>query len=165
MAQIMALSMLGLSGYAIYNRSQKMQSSAFKIPLALPQELSSRKYVMGILNQDASTKALGAELYQALTVMDWGNKPSDYKPPSIDVKFANENITPISYAVIFAMNGLELMQLSNASRINLESTPVIFDLDRRTVMTPISETLIDDVKQYLDPGFTPPKSSPPIPFR
>lgn len=150
MSQLLAIGMLGLSGYAIYNRSQKLQSN--NNPVTPEQELSARTYIKTILIMDSSTKALGGDLLAALNLMDWFDNPAQ---PSGDyqnkvVQFANANVQPMLYSDVFALNGLELMRLCNNVRLNPNSSPVIFDLLRRTVQKPILVTELEALKQEID---------------
>lgn len=152
--QIVALGMLGLSGYAVYNRSQKVQNSSFNIPLAPAQELSSRAYIVKISGEAPAIKAIGDNLNTALIAMNWALMPDTPSgdPSGKSVQFANTNVEDILWTELFKLNGLEMMRLCNAVRLDITDSALVFDLNRRTLITPIDVTLLDAVKAHFEPA-------------
>lgn len=143
--QLISLGLLGISGYAVFKRSQKVSKNIDSKPLHPDQEKNARKYVQQVTQSNINV--LGGDLYNAMQVTNWSTLGTSKLDTQI--KFAS-GYQGITYNQLSAMNGLQVMQLANKARQMPTDSKVLFDLDTKKVQNTISSTDIAKITALLN---------------
>lgn len=145
----LSLGVLGLSGYAIFRRSQNIQTLNSNKPLHPVQELNARNYIIPIIR--ANVNSLGTDLIDAIISTGWGNMSLKDIDNNEIISFVSESPS-LTYGQLVKLDGLGVMKLCNFSRSDPSKSPDIFNLNTRKLITPLSKdalTLLESIKQKI----------------
>ena len=141
--QLASMGLLGMSGYAIFKRSQKLQLTNNNKPVHIDQELNARNYIIPIVKENINS--IGTDLSAGILATGWGKASSKDINNDTVIEFPS-GYPAITYSQLVGMNGLKLMQLCNNARLKHDTSPPIFDLETKKLQKPLSTDIINAIK-------------------